>query len=162
VNLPRFLAELKRRHVYRAAVAYVVVSWALVQVLPVFDIANSVIRWVIVALMLGFPIGMVFWWLYALMRRKDDAIREGRRAVELKPESVDALDGVLMNCYLAPIFARCGEKDLAFPLLERLMKTPGASDSGNYSVTVNDLKFRWDWNPIRNDPRFQKLPNTAP
>jgi hypothetical protein len=160
VNLPRFLAELKRRHVYRAAVAYVVASWALAQVLPVFDIADSVIRWVIVALMLGFPIGMVLSWLYVLMGRKDDAIREGRRAVELKPESVDALDGVLMNCYLAPVFARCGEKDLA--LLERLWKTPGASDSGNYSVTVNDLRFRWDWDPIRNDARFQKLLNTAP
>ena len=99
---------------------------------------------------------------YALMGRKDDAIREGRRAVELKPESVDALDGVLINCYLALIYARCGEKDLAFPLLERLLRTPGASDSGNYSVTVNDLKFRWEWDPIRNDPRFEKLLNTSP
>jgi TolB-like protein/Tfp pilus assembly protein PilF len=99
---------------------------------------------------------------YALTGRRGDAIREGRRAVELKPESVDALDGVLMNCYLALIYARCGEKDLAFPLLERLLRTPGASDSGNYSVTVNDLKFRWEWDPIRNDPRFQKLLNTKP
>jgi TolB-like protein/Tfp pilus assembly protein PilF len=100
--------------------------------------------------------------VYALMGRKEDAIREGRRAVELKPESVDALDGVLMNCYLALIYARCGEKELAFPLLERLLKTPGAVDSGFYSVTVNDLKFRWDWDPIRNDPRFQKLISMTP
>lgn len=99
---------------------------------------------------------------YALMGRKEDAIREGRRAVDLKPESVDALDGVLMNCYLALTYARCGEKDFAFPLLERLLKTPGAPDSGNYSVTVNDLKFRWEWDPIRNDPRFQKLLSTPP
>jgi len=103
-------------------------------------------------------LGMV----YAFMGRKDDAIRDGRRAVELKPESVDALDGVLINCYLALIYTRCGEKDLAFPLLERLLKTPGASDSGNYSVTVNDLKFRWEWDPIRNDPRFQKLISAMP
>jgi len=99
---------------------------------------------------------------YGLMGRKEDAIREGRRAVDLKPESVDALDGVLMNCYLALTYARCGEKDFAFPLLERLLKTPGAPDSGNYSVTVNDLKFRWEWDPIRNDPRFQKLLSTPP
>jgi TolB-like protein/Flp pilus assembly protein TadD len=99
---------------------------------------------------------------YALMGRQEDAIREGRRAVELKPESMDALDGVLMNCYLALIYARSGEKDLAFSLLERLLKTPGASDSGNYSVTVNDLKFRWEWDPIRNDPRFQKLITSPP
>ena len=100
--------------------------------------------------------------IYALMGRKDDAIREGRRAVELKPESTDAVDGVLMSCYLALIYARCGENDLAIPVLERLLNTPGAVDSGNYSVTVNDLKFRWEWDPIRNDPRFQKLVNAKP
>jgi hypothetical protein len=91
------------------------------------------------------------------MGRKDDAIREGRRAVELKPESKDALDGVLMNSYLALIYARVGEKDLALPLIERLLVTPGAVDSADYSITVNDLKYRWEWDPIRDDPRFQKL-----
>jgi tetratricopeptide (TPR) repeat protein len=96
-------------------------------------------------------------WLYAFMGRKDDAIREGRRAVELKPESKDAFDGAIMNCYLALIYARVGEKELAFPLIERLLKTPGAVDSVDYSITVNDLKHRWEWDPIRNDPRFQKL-----
>jgi TolB-like protein/Tfp pilus assembly protein PilF len=64
-------------------------------------------------------------WLYAFMGRKDDAIREGRRAVELKPESKDAVDGPIMNCYLALIYARVGEKDLAFPLIERLLKDAG-------------------------------------
>ena len=96
-------------------------------------------------------------WFYAFMGRKDDAIREGRRAVELKPESKDAVDGVIVNCYLALIYARVGEKDLAFPLLQRLLKAPGAVDSVDYSITVNDLKYRWEWDPIRSDPRFQKL-----
>jgi TolB-like protein/class 3 adenylate cyclase/Tfp pilus assembly protein PilF len=96
-------------------------------------------------------------WLYAFMGRKDDAIREGRRAVELKKESKDAVDGVIVNCYLALIYARVGEKDLAFPLIERLLKTPGAVDSVDYSITINDLKYRWEWDPIRSDPRFQKL-----
>ena len=96
-------------------------------------------------------------WFYAFMGRRDDAIREGRRAVELKPESKDAVDGVIVNCYLALIYARVGEKDLAFPLLERLLKTPGAVDSVDYCITINDLKRRWEWDPIRNDPRFQKL-----
>jgi TolB-like protein/Flp pilus assembly protein TadD len=100
--------------------------------------------------------------LYAFMERKDEAIREGRRAVELKPESADAYDGAIMNSILALIYARSGERDLAFPLLERLLKTPGAVDSVDYSITVNDLKFRWEWDPIRNDPRFQKLVNTKP
>ncbi len=96
-------------------------------------------------------------WCYAFMGRKEDAIREGRRAVELKPESKDAFDGAIMNCYLALIYARVGERDLALSLIERLMKTPGAVDSADYSITVNDLKYRWEWDPIRDDPRFKKL-----
>ena len=101
-------------------------------------------------------------WFYAFAGRKDEAIREGRRAVELKPESKDAFDGAIMNCYLALIYARVGEKELAIPLIERLLKTPGAVDSVDYSITVNDLKHRWEWDPIRNDPRFQKLVSSQP
>ena len=96
-------------------------------------------------------------WFYAFAGRKDEAIREGRRAVELKPESKDAFDGAIMNCYLALIYARVGENDLAIPLIERLLKTPGAVDSVDYSITLNDLKFRWEWDPLRDDPRFQEL-----
>jgi TolB-like protein/Tfp pilus assembly protein PilF len=96
-------------------------------------------------------------WLYALMGRKNDAIAEGRRAVELKPESKDALDGSLMSGYLALIYARVGENDLAIPLIEHLLKTSGPVDSADYSITVNDLKYRWEWDPLRNDPRFRQL-----
>jgi TolB-like protein/Tfp pilus assembly protein PilF len=96
-------------------------------------------------------------WLYGFMGRKDDAIREGQRAVELKPEWKDAVDGALMNCYLALIYTRVGEKELAIPLITRLLKTPGAVDSVDYGITINDLKYRWEWDPLRNDPRFQKL-----
>jgi tetratricopeptide (TPR) repeat protein len=97
---------------------------------------------------------------YAFMGRREEAMREGRHATELKPEAKDATDGVLMSCYLALIYARLGEKDLAFPLIERLLQTPGAVDSVCYSITVNDLKFRWEWDPLRSDPAFQKLIST--
>jgi TolB-like protein/Flp pilus assembly protein TadD len=96
-------------------------------------------------------------WLYALMGRKDEAIEEGQRAVELKPESKDAVDGSLLSGYLALIYARVGENDLAIPLIEHLLATPGAVDSTDYSITVNDLKNRWEWDPIRQDPRFKQL-----
>jgi len=96
-------------------------------------------------------------WLYALMGRKNDAIAEGKRAVELKPESKDAVDGSLLSGYLALIYAGVGENDLAIPLIERLLKTPGAVDSADYAITINDLKYRWEWDPIRNDPRFKQL-----
>jgi TolB-like protein/Flp pilus assembly protein TadD len=94
---------------------------------------------------------------YAFLGRKEDAIREGRAAVDLKPESKDAYDGAIMNSYLALIYARAGENDLAIQLIERLLRTPGAVDIVNYSMTVNDLKLRWEWDPLRSDPRFQKL-----
>ncbi len=94
---------------------------------------------------------------YAFMGEKENAMREGRRAVELKPETKDATDGALMNCCLALIYARVGENALAITLIERLLRTPGAVDSVNYSMTVNDLKLRWEWDPLRSDPAFQKL-----
>jgi TolB-like protein/Flp pilus assembly protein TadD len=63
-----FFEELKRRKVYRVAIAYIVVSWALAQglaqVLPVFGISNSAIRVVIALLLLGFPVGLALAWVY--------------------------------------------------------------------------------------------------
>src|ERR1700693_5389271 len=63
-----FFEELKRRKVYRVAIAYVVASWALAQglaqVLPVFDISNSAIRVVIALLLFGFPVALVLAWVF--------------------------------------------------------------------------------------------------
>ena len=98
--------------------------------------------------------------LYAFMGREADAIREGRLAVQLKPEAKDANDGAIMLCYLALIYARVGEVDQAIPLIDQLLKTPGAVDSVNYSITLNDLRHRWEWDPLRKDARFLKLLQT--
>ena len=63
-----FFEELRRRKVYRVAIAYVVGSWALAQglaqVLPVFDIPNSAIRGVIALLLVGFPVALVLAWMF--------------------------------------------------------------------------------------------------
>src|SRR5438445_3494123 len=63
-----FFEELKQRKVYRVAIAYAVGSWALAQglaqVLPVFDISNSVIRVVIALLLIGFPVALVLAWVF--------------------------------------------------------------------------------------------------
>src|SRR5438876_7871379 len=70
VNPTNFLTELKRRNVYRAAVAYGVVAWFLTQlttqVLPLFEIPNSAMRFVVIALAVGFPIAMLLAWVYEL------------------------------------------------------------------------------------------------
>src|SRR5438094_513556 len=63
-----FFEELKRRKVYRVAIAYVIASWALAQglaqVLPVFDIPNSAIRSVIALMLIGFPVALVLAWVF--------------------------------------------------------------------------------------------------
>src|SRR5437762_5347821 len=68
VNPTKFLTELKRRNVYRAAVAYGVVAWFFTQlttqVFPFFEIPNSAVRFVVIALAIGFPIAMLLSWLY--------------------------------------------------------------------------------------------------
>src|SRR6266496_4431810 len=68
VNPKNFLTELKRRNVYRAAIAYEVGAWFLMQlttqVFPFFEIPNSAVRFVVIALAVGFPIAMLLSWLY--------------------------------------------------------------------------------------------------
>ena len=70
VNPKNILTELKRRNVYRAAVAYGVVAWFLTQlttqVFPFFEIPNSAVRFVVIALAVGFPIAMLLSWIYEL------------------------------------------------------------------------------------------------
>jgi Predicted integral membrane protein len=95
--------------------------------------------------------------VYSFMGRKEEAIREGQRAVELMPDSKDAVFGPWMTGYLAMIYARAGEADSALPLLERLLTSPGPVDNTNCCITQNDLRLRWQWDPLRNNPRFRKI-----
>jgi hypothetical protein len=70
VNARNFFGELKRRNVYRVAVAYALMGWALAQgiaqVLPVFDVPNWVVRSIVVLIALGFPIALVLAWLFEI------------------------------------------------------------------------------------------------
>jgi TolB-like protein/Tfp pilus assembly protein PilF len=95
--------------------------------------------------------------LYGLMGRKEDALREGRRAVELKPIARDVIEGAVAQAFQALTFARTGETDKAVSELERLLTTPFAVDYADDSITLSDLRTRWEWDPLRNDPRFQKI-----
>jgi hypothetical protein len=93
----------------------------------------------------------------AFLGEKDRAIKEGARAVELRPESQDALDGPILNAVLALVYARVGENERAVTLLRHLLSVPGAVDAADYSVTQSDLKSRWEWDPLRGDPQFNGL-----
>jgi adenylate cyclase len=78
---PSFFAELKRRNVYKVAVAYAIVGWLLVQiatqVFPFFEIPNWAVRLVVVAIVIGFPIALVMAWAFELtpegIKRTEDA-----------------------------------------------------------------------------------------
>jgi TolB-like protein/Flp pilus assembly protein TadD len=88
--------------------------------------------------------------ILAGLGQKDAAINEGKRAVELRPESQDAFDGPEVTAALAQIYAWTGERDQAFTLLDHLLLTPSG-------ITVPVLKLDPVWDPLRKDPRFQGL-----
>ena len=88
--------------------------------------------------------------ILAALGQKQEAIAEGKRAVELLPESQDALDGPRVTEALAQIYALTGESDEAFRLLDHLLTIPS-------NLTVPMLKLDPAWDPLRKDPRFQAL-----
>jgi TolB-like protein/Tfp pilus assembly protein PilF len=98
--------------------------------------------------------------LYAYMQRREDAIRESRRAIELEPESQNAFHGAAWAANLALVYALIGEQDQAITLIERLLSTPGAVGSGvdsTSNITLAELRLRWEWDSLRSNPRFQKI-----
>src|ERR1051326_834731 len=82
--------------------------------------------------------------------RKEEALREGRRAAELQPIDRDRADGVVVAQNLAWIYAWTGERDLAIEQLEIISKIPGGP-------TYGELRLSPIWDPLRGDPRFEKI-----
>jgi TolB-like protein/predicted Zn-dependent protease len=87
MKIDNFFAELKRRNVYKVAVAYIVAGWALsqgiAQVFPVFDIPNWAIRLIVLLIILGLPIAMILAWMFELTP-------EGVK----RTETADAMPGI--------------------------------------------------------------------
>ena len=81
VNPKTFFGELKRRNVYKVAVAYVVAGWALsqglAQVFPVFDVPNWIVRLIVFLIVIGFPIALIFAWAFEItpegLKRAEEA-----------------------------------------------------------------------------------------
>ena len=87
----------------------------------------------------------------AALGRKQEALLEGRRAVELLPVEKDAISGTRMIMGLARIAAWVGDKDLACEQLARASRLPSRS------VTYGRLKLLPFWDPLRGDPCFEKI-----
>ncbi len=86
----------------------------------------------------------------AALGNKEEAIREGRRAVELMPLSKNAIAGYLLIEYLALIYAWTGEKDLALQQLAVAASAPGV-------LSYGELRLHPRWDPLRSDPGFDKI-----
>lgn len=82
--------------------------------------------------------------------RKEEALRQGRRACELVPITKDAVDGVHFACNLAQIYAWTGEKDLAIEQIEMVQRFPNP-------LSYGWLKLHPYWDSLRGDPRFEKI-----
>ena len=84
--------------------------------------------------------------------KKEEALREGRHAIELLPMAKDAVNGSHMIEYFAVIAAWVGEKGLACEQLEKTTRGPGG-----WLVSYGQLKLSPVWDPLRGDPRFEKI-----
>ena len=95
------------------------------------------------------PVLCVLGLIDAGLGRKEEALREGRRAVELLPVTKDSINGAHMIEYYAMIAAWLGEKDLACEQLAKVVQMPG-------TISYGQLKLL-PWDPLRGDPRFDKI-----
>ena len=91
---------------------------------------------------------------FAYLGRKEEAIREGLRGVELAPVSKDTANGAYFQHQLVRIYTLVGEPEKALDQLEPLMKIP-------YHVSPAWLKIDPNFDPLRKNPRFQKLVASA-
>jgi len=89
----------------------------------------------------------------AALGRKEEALREGRHAVELLPVEKDPINGMVMMKYLAMIAAWVGEKDLACEQLATAVRCPTSGSDLSYG----ELKLMPWWDSLRGDPRFEKI-----
>lgn len=86
----------------------------------------------------------------AALGHKEDAIREGRHAVELLPVTKDSITGAMLLKNLALIYAWTGEKDPSFEQLSIAAKIPGI-------LSYGELRLHPNWDPLRGDPRFETI-----
>jgi tetratricopeptide (TPR) repeat protein len=89
----------------------------------------------------------------AALGRRDEALDEGRRAIALTPLEKDVKNGSFVLQYFAITAAWAGEKELALQQLEARVRAPAAAGMLSYGA----LKLLPVWDPLRGDPRFEKI-----
>ena len=142
MNLSNFFQELKRRNVYKVAVAYAVVGWLLVQiatqVFPFFEIPNWAVRLIVLAIVIGFPIALVIAWAFELtpegLKRTEDVDLAARTRTKRHAWIYVVIVGALLSVglffvgrYTAPdrvTTSALGEKSIAVLPFENQNRDP--------------------------------------
>src|SRR3954463_11680590 len=108
MNVRNFFSELKRRNVYKVAVAYAVVAWLLIQassiLFPTFDAPAWVMKVVVVVVVIGFPIALIIAWAFELtpegLKRTESAAEAPRRTSGGRVWIYVVIAGVLLSAGL--------------------------------------------------------------
>jgi tetratricopeptide (TPR) repeat protein len=87
----------------------------------------------------------------AVLGNKEEAIKEGERAIELIPANKNAIEGAMLMQYLAATYAWAGEKDRAIERLAEAAKLPGSH------VSYGNLRLNPLWDPLRGDRGFEAI-----
>ena len=157
-----FFAELKRRDVYKVAIAYMVAGWALsqgiAQVFPVFDVPNWAIRLIVVLIIIGLPIALVLAWMFELtpqgIKRTADISPNETPAV-IRQLEARARQQFVRGYLCALIYAGLGDKTEAIDYLKRQYLNHEDVDT---SLIPLDPML----DPPPGDPGFETLADKTP
>ncbi|PYL63621.1 MAG: hypothetical protein DMF20_12160 [Verrucomicrobia bacterium] len=148
MNPKGFFGELKRRNVYKVAVAYAVVSWLLIQVatqvFPFFEIPNWAVRLVVLLLILGFPVALILSWAFEITPEGKSAVtpRQSQAATSVPEKSIavlpfDNLSDDKSNAYFAE-----GIQDEILTRLSKIadLKVISRSSTQKYKSAPDNLR----------------------
>jgi hypothetical protein len=152
-----FLAELKRRSVYKVGVAYIVACWALAQgiaqVFPVFDVPSCAIRLIVVLIFIGFPVAVVLAWIFEItpngIKRTADISPNERQDIIRKLEE-EARQQFVRGYLCALVYAGLGDKAKAIDYLKRAYLNRNNTDTTGIGVDPM-------LDALRKDPGFNAL-----
>src|SRR3989449_750171 len=143
MNLSSFFAELRRRNVYKVAVAYAIVGWLVVQiatqVFPFFEIPNWAVRLVVLLIVIGFPIALVIAWAFELT---PEGLKRTEFADELPRKSarnrawiyvVIVAGAMSIGLFFLGRFTAPGHAGTAEPLSKSIAVLPFVNESGDAS-----------------------------
>src|SRR2546428_1447987 len=143
-----FFAELKRRNVYKVAVAYIVAGWALsqgiAQVFPVFDVPNWIIRLIVLLIIIGFPVAVVLAWAFEItpegIKRTEDVDRAFEGRAKSRAWIYIVIAGALFSIGLF-MLGRYGFREKVSSSNEPLAKSIAVLSFGNLSPDPDNEYF---------------------